>query len=80
MNGQSAFQCKKCGSVWTRQTVLQDACPKCAGEIVDITETRVGKEFLRIISTPAELRSAIKHNIYATGPSSVFSVKVGDQA
>lgn len=74
MSTQSALQCKNCGSVWTRQTVLQDACPECAGEIVDITNTRLGKEFLSIIGAPGELRATSKHNIYATGPSSIYSI------
>lgn len=77
---QSALQCKKCGSVWTRQTVLQDACPECAGEIVDITNTRLGKEFLSIIGAPAELRSTSRQDIYATGPSFLLSVNHGDRS
>lgn len=72
---QTALQCRKCSKVWTRRTLLDDACPECKGEIVDITNTSTGQEFLRIISAPAELRSdSLKHtNIYATGPSMLFT-------
>lgn len=72
---QTALQCKKCSKVWTRRTLLDDACPECKGEIVDITHTATGKEFLRIIQTPVELRSeSLKQtNIYTTGPSMLLS-------
>lgn len=77
---QSALQCKKCGSVWTRQTVLQDACPTCAGEIVDITNTRLGQQFLSIIGAPGELRATSRQDIYATGPSFLLSANPGDRS
>lgn len=72
---QTALQCKQCSKIWTRRTLLDDACPECKGEIVDITHTATGKEFLRIISAPAELRSdSLKHtNLYTTGPSILFT-------
>jgi len=71
----TALQCKNCKAIWTRQTVLDDACPQCGGEIVDITDTHTGQEFLRIISIPAEIRHTKldKQTIYATGVSSIFS-------
>jgi len=75
MSTPSALQCKSCKAIWTRQTVLDDACPKCGGEILDITHTHTGKEFLRIIEIPAEIRFTNMHRktIYATGASSLFS-------
>ena len=71
----TALQCKRCKAIWTRQTVLDDACPQCGGEIVDITNTHTGKEFLRIIEIPAEIRFShmTKKTIYATGASNIFS-------
>ena len=71
----NAFQCTKCSAMWTRRTLLQDACPQCGGEIRDVTDTVKGQEFLRIVSTPVELRSESldNQNIYATGPSSLFA-------
>lgn len=71
----SVFQCTKCAAMWTRRTLLDDACPECKGEIKDVTDTAKGQEFLRIVSTPVELRSeSLQHqNIYATGPSSLFA-------
>lgn len=75
---QTALQCKQCSKVWTRRTLLDDACPECKGEIVDITHTPNGQKFLNIISAPPELCSASlpAQNIYTTGPSSLF---LGDQ-
>jgi len=72
---QTAFQCTKCSAMWTRRTLLEDACPQCKGEIKDITDTPNGQEFLRIVETPVELRSSSlgNQNIYTTGPSSIFS-------
>jgi hypothetical protein len=66
---QTALKCKKCSAIWTPQTIFNDACPECEGEIVDITNTRVGQQFLSIIGMPDEIRTTSKHNIYATGPS-----------
>jgi DNA polymerase II large subunit len=82
MSSQTALQCKKCSKIWTRRTLLDDACPECKGEIVDITHTAKGQEFLSIISIPTEIRTSPMDNqqIYATGPSNVFSVHVGDQS
>jgi len=73
MSNKNALKCKTCAAIWTRQTILDDACPTCGGEIVDITHTNLGKEFLSIIEMPAELRSTNKQAIYATGPSSLIS-------
>lgn len=72
---QTALQCKKCSKIWTRRTLLDDACPECKGEIIDITNTPNGQEFLRIIHMPAELLSLSQDqkNIYATGPTSIFT-------
>jgi hypothetical protein len=64
--------------MWTRRTLLEDACPECGGEVSDVTETSNGKKFLQII-TPVEFKSASlpSQNIYATGPSALLS---GDQS
>lgn len=72
---QDVFQCTKCSAMWTRRTLLEDACPQCKGEIKDVTNTDRGQEFLRIVSTPVEFRSESLGNqvIYATGPSSLFA-------
>jgi hypothetical protein len=61
--------------MWTRGTLLQDACPECEGEVRDITNTSKGQMFLSIIAAPAELRSSSlkQQNIYATGPSLIFT-------
>ena len=71
----AALQCNNCKAIWTRQTVLDDACSQCGGEITDITNTHTGKEFLRIIEIPAEIRftNMTKKTIYATGASNIFS-------
>lgn len=70
-----ALQCKNCKAIWTRHTILDDACPTCGGEIMDITNTRLGQEFLQIINVPEELRAtkAERQPVYATGLSSLFS-------
>jgi hypothetical protein len=62
--------------------VLQDACPTCGGEIADVTHTRLGQQFLSIIAVPEEIRTSKldKVQVYATGPSSLFSVHVGDES
>ena len=75
-SNQTVFKCLKCEALWTRRTILQDVCPQCGGEITDVTDTRVGQEFLNIIEVPAELRAGPldQQPIYATGPSSLFSV------
>ena len=71
----SVFQCTQCLAMWTRRTLLEDACPQCRGEIKDVTDTSKGQEFLRIVSTPVEFRSESlsNQNIYTTGPSSLFA-------
>jgi hypothetical protein len=76
------FKCKQCTTLWTRRTILQDVCPECGGEIEDVTNTSHGQEFLGIIAMPDELRYGPLDNrqIYATGPSSLFSSNVGDQS
>jgi len=71
------LQCKDCKAIWTRQTILDDACPDCNGEIVDITNTPTGQEFLRTIQVPAEVIVTNANVIYATGPSSLFSADGG---
>lgn len=72
---QTALQCKQCSKVWTRRTLLDDACPECKGEVMDITHTPNGQKFLSIITIPAELRYGPMDNqqIYATGPSILLS-------
>lgn len=71
----TAFQCKQCSKMWTRRTLLDDACPECEGEVTDITKTSRGQEFLSIVEMPAELLSLSldQQFIYATGPSNILS-------
>jgi len=61
---------------------LEDTCPQCGGEIVDITATKTGKEFLRIITAPAEIRlpNVKRPTIYATGGFNWFSTQGGDKS
>jgi DNA polymerase II large subunit len=79
---KQVFKCNQCTALSTRRTILQDACPECGGEIQDVTETPNGQKFLSIIAMPVELRYGPLDNrqIYATGPSSLFSSNVGDQS
>jgi hypothetical protein len=59
--------------VWTRRTLLDDACPECKGAVKDITDTPNGKKFLSIIIPAEEVRAMNKKTLYATGPSSLLS-------
>lgn len=70
---RTALQCKKCSAVWTQRTLLDDACPTCGGEVVDITSTAMGEKFLNIIIPAEEVKAMNKQNIYTTGPSSLLS-------
>lgn len=79
---QTVFQCTKCQGLHARKSILQDVCPTCGGEIVDVTHTRAGRKFLNNTAIPTELRHSPLdgQNVYATGPSNLFSVNVGEQA
>jgi len=77
MTTPAALQCKKCKAMWTRRTVLDDTCSKCGGDILDITGTHIGQEFLRSIAIPVEIRLTKENAIYATGPSTIFSAAPG---
>jgi len=80
MSNRTVLQCKDCKTTWIRQSILDDACLECSGEIVDITDTHTGQEFLRIIEIPAEIRFTTANAIYATGPSSLLSADMGKPA
>ena len=71
----TVYQCTRCAAMWTKQTLIDAACPECSGEVKDISDTHTGQEFLRIVKTPDEIRftNMDKKISYASGASSIFS-------